>query len=111
MNPVSLSGLSQDHHASKTLPAFYVHSKHVTADGTISAACTFKCEAKLAPLWHHTRGLSYTATGYGSRIPTQYMVKFNGRWRRVYCRIFSNSGTCYIGKWATAGEQLIVSEG
>lgn len=50
------------------------------------------------PLWFHTQGLQYTATGYGKRIPTEYMVRFNGRWRRVYCCIYSNSGTLYIGK-------------
>jgi hypothetical protein len=42
------------------------------------------------------RGLSYTATGYGSKIPTSYMVKHLGRWRRVYCCIYSNSGTLFL---------------
>lgn len=45
---------------------------------------------------HHKQGLSYTATGYGSKIPTQYKVKYNGRFYRVYCAIFSNIGTLYI---------------
>lgn len=51
-----------------------------------------------APLWWHLRGLSYTASGYGRRIPTPYMVRLPGspRWRRVYCAIYSNSGTCYV---------------
>jgi hypothetical protein len=50
-------------------------------------------------------GLSYTATGYGRKIPTQHMVKLPGspKWRRVYCCIYSNSGTCYVtdkqGNW------------
>ena len=48
------------------------------------------------PMWWQLRGLMYTATGYGSKIPTQYMVKHNNRLKRVYCRIFSNSGTLYI---------------
>ena len=39
-------------------------------------------------------------TGYGRRIPTQYMVKYAGRWRRVYSYQFSNAGTAYIGPWA-----------
>lgn len=51
-----------------------------------------------APLWWQEKGLSYTATGYGKRIPTEWLVKYNGRMRRVYCCIFSNVGTCYIGK-------------
>lgn len=53
------------------------------------------------PLWWQTRGLSFTASGYGRRIPTRYMVRVRGRWRRVYCCVYSNSGTCYIGKSIT----------
>lgn len=42
-------------------------------------------------------GLSYTATGYGAKIPTRYMVRtINQKWRRVYCAVFSNVGTCYV---------------
>lgn len=43
-------------------------------------------------------GLSFTTTGYGRRIPTSYMVQLPGspRWRRVYCCIYSNSGTCFV---------------
>lgn len=58
---------------------------------------------KQSPLWWQERGLSYTASGYGSRIPTPFMVRVNNRWRRVYCAIFSNVGTLYIG----AGENKI----
>ena len=35
-------------------------------------------------------------TGYGSQIPTQYMVFIDNKWRRVYCRIYSNIGTLYV---------------
>jgi hypothetical protein len=48
------------------------------------------------PLWWHTAGKTYTASGYGSRIPTQYVVRLDKRWRRVYCCIHSNIGTCYV---------------
>lgn len=42
-------------------------------------------------------GLSYTATSYGAKIPTRYMVRtIDKKWRRVYCAIFSNVGTCYV---------------
>jgi hypothetical protein len=63
-------------------------------------------EHKDAPLPHHVAGLSYTRTGYGRKIPTRHMVKLPGspRWRRVYCCIYSNAGTCYVtrGKdWIT----------
>ena len=50
------------------------------------------------PLWWQVQGLSYTASGYGKRIPTRHMVRYHGKWRRVYCAIFSNARTCYIGK-------------
>ena len=57
---------------------------------------TESVEVKREPMAHHLVGLSFTASGYGSRIPTEYMVKWQGCWRRVYCRIYSNSGTLYI---------------
>lgn len=55
---------------------------------------------KFVPTRHYKEGRSYTATGCGARIPTNYMVFLpsSGKWRRVYCRIFSNSGTLFIGK-------------
>ncbi len=42
------------------------------------------------------RGLMYTATGFGDKIPTSKKVLYASKWRRIYCSIFSNSGTCYI---------------
>ena len=57
-----------------------------------------QCEAKHAPMRVHHLGLMQTATGYGKRIATAIMIRYNGKWRRVYCCIFSNVGTCYIGK-------------
>jgi len=39
---------------------------------------------------------SRTASGYGKAIPTCTMIKLNGTWFRVYCTIYSNSGTCWI---------------
>ena len=70
----------------------------------ITSTPLHELESKDAPLWWHLRGLSYTATGYGRKIPTRTMVKLPGsnRWRRVYCCCFSNSGTCYVevpGGW------------
>jgi len=76
----------------------YIHFHCVRPDGTRDTFHTLMVPAKTAPLWWQEKGLSFTATGYGSRIPTQTMVLVNGKWRRVYCRIYSNSGTCYIGK-------------
>lgn len=39
---------------------------------------------------------SPSVTGYGSKIPTQYMLKLDGRWHRVYVMVYSNSGTAYV---------------
>lgn len=50
------------------------------------------------PLWWQSKGLLYTSTGYGSKIPTEYKIKVNNRFYRVYCRIYSNSGSLYIIK-------------
>ena len=45
---------------------------------------------------HNVLGLSYTASGYGSRIPTNYMVRIGARWHRVYCAQYANVGSLYI---------------
>ena len=42
------------------------------------------------------RGLQYTATGYGTKIPTSKVIRWSdGKVRRVYCDIYSNIGSCY----------------
>lgn len=66
-----------------------------------------ECESKEVPLWWQDKGLQYTATGYGAKIPTRYKVYFSGKWRRVYCRVYSNIGTLYI---LVAGEKYFVEE-
>jgi hypothetical protein len=60
---------------------------------------TVEVPVKESWLWWQEKGLSYTATGYGRKIPSTYMVKWKGRWRRVYVACYSNSGTAYIGDW------------
>jgi hypothetical protein len=52
--------------------------------------------AEKRPLLGHSAGLSFTQTGYGKKIPTQYVVRYKNRWRRVYSCVFSNSGSLYI---------------
>lgn len=64
-------------------------------------------ETKIDLLPWQKQGLQYTATGYGGKIPTQYKVKHKGIWRRVYCAIYSNSGTLYIMQ---TGVKLIVRD-
>lgn len=51
---------------------------------------------KINELEHHKRGLQYTATGYGAKIPSRYMVKWEGRWYRVYVTQYSNVGSFWI---------------
>jgi len=58
------------------------------------------------PLYCHRHNLMQTATGYGSKLATQYKVKHNNRLKRVYCRIYSNSGTLYI---MSKGTKLIIN--
>ena len=69
---------------------------------------TVKVECFEKPLWWQLQNLTYTATGYGAKIPTRYMVKYDKRIYRVYCAIFGNVGTCWV---KIKGEKVIVSEG
>lgn len=64
---------------------------------------TERVPVKVKTLPWQERGLTWTATGYGERIPTRYMVQVEGRWRRVYCFIISNSGTTFIGRNLRSG--------
>jgi hypothetical protein len=68
---------------------------------------TVKVEAKRKPLWWQDKGLSFTATGYGARIPTPYMVHWKGRWRRVYVAQYSNAGTAYIGRSLATADAIV----
>lgn len=59
------------------------------------------------PLWFHKRNLMQTATGYGKKLTTSRMLKWNNRLYRIYCSIFSNIGTCYV---ISKGEEYIVPD-
>lgn len=83
-----------------------LYTYRIWRDGSRERLHSFSLESKESLLPHHIVGRSFTKTGYGSRIPTTQMVKFHGRWRRVYLRIYSNIGTTFIGKWS---DNLIVS--
>lgn len=37
-----------------------------------------------------------TISGYGSKIPTRYMLKIGNRWHRVYAMVYGNSGSSYV---------------
>lgn len=76
----------------------YIKTHQTRSDGSTDCFATIAVDYKVKPLTWQIMGLQYTASGYGSKIPTQYMVRFNDKWRRVYCIIYSNIGTLYIGK-------------
>ena len=76
----------------------YLNAYCIRSDGTRDTFQTIEVQSKIDLLPHQIRGLSFTATGYGKRIPTIHKVLFNNKWRRVYCCVYSNIGTCYIGK-------------
>ena len=58
-----------------------------------------------APLWWHLKGLQQTASGYGGKLTTPWKARYKGRWYRVYCMQYSNSGTRYI---ISKGQRLII---
>ena len=55
---------------------------------------TVEVETRITPAPRSGR----TRSGYGCRIPTDRMVKWAGRWRRVYIARWGNAGSAYIGK-------------
>ena len=59
-----------------------------------------------APMWWHKRGLSETATGYGTRLNTGLKIHFEGRQYRLYCTCYGNSGTVWF---KVKGQTIIVS--
>jgi hypothetical protein len=84
----------------------HIHTHSTRPDGSRDSFATVSVDLIEAPLWWQEKGLTQTASGYGSRLATRYKVKFNDRWRRVYCRQYSNAGTLYIGR---LGDNLIVN--
>ena len=57
------------------------------------------------PLWYHKRRLMQTRSGYGSKLTTEYKIRYNNRLHRIYVCIHSNSGVSYI---ISKGEHIIV---
>jgi hypothetical protein len=74
------------------MKAFAQH-KTRRADGSYDSYRTEELEVKRTETPRHGQ----TQSGYGKRLPTPYLVKFNGRWRRVYVAQYGNAGTAYIG--------------
>lgn len=40
-------------------------------------------QVQAVPLWWYDRGLQYTASGYGSKIPTQYKAFVHGKQKQI----------------------------
>ena len=60
------------------------------------------------PLQHHKLGLMYTANGYGSKLPTRYMLSIDGgRYRRVYATCFSNVASYWV---VVSGKKLYLRD-
>ena len=57
---------------------------------------TVQVEFKEKPLRHHLLGLQYTASGYGNKLPSIYMIHYENRWYRVYSICYSNVSTEYV---------------
>ena len=44
----------------------------------------------------HVPAKGQTVSGYGSALPTQYMVKVGRNWHRVKVSLFGNTGLGYV---------------
>jgi hypothetical protein len=49
-----------------------------------------------APLDWQKRGLQQTASGYGSKLTSQYKIDFEGKLYRLYVTQFSNAGSTWF---------------
>lgn len=52
-----------------------VNGANYRKDGTTDTILGCTVDVKREPMPHHKAGLSFTASGYVSRIPTEYMVR------------------------------------
>lgn len=79
-----------------------------TQDWTVAEPDTinaFPTRERMLP-WQ-AEGLTWTATGYGAKIPSTRQAFVAGRWRRIYVAVYSNSGTAYV---MVKGERRIVRD-
>jgi hypothetical protein len=59
-----------------------------------------------APLPWQRRGLQQTASGYGLRLTSRYMIHFGGKFRRLYVTCISNAASTWF---TVRGEKVFVS--
>jgi len=55
----------------------------------------------------YTGRSGYTRSGYGSRLPTDYMVRIGKRLHRIRVMCWSNAGTAYV---RVGGRRLIFQQ-
>jgi len=65
-------------------------------DGQFPRIYCDRSELLDAPLWHHLRGLSQSASGYGAKLVNSCKICFEGRFYRVYVTCYSNSSSSWF---------------
>jgi hypothetical protein len=63
-------------------------------------------ELVYAPLWWHKQNLQQTASGYGAKLVSHWMLNFNGRLYRVYVTCYGNSGSSWV---KIKGERIYIA--
>jgi hypothetical protein len=48
------------------------------------------------PLPWQVQGLQQTASGYGAKLTTSKMIRFEGRDRRLYATVYGNAGSVWF---------------
>lgn len=62
---------------------------------------------RVRELYCHKHGLMQTASGYGRKLASRYMVKIGTRWHRVYVMCLGNNGSAYICK---GGQRFVIRD-
>ena len=70
-----------------------------------STYLVWPCLQHEKPLPWQKMGRSYSAAGYGKKIPTSRVLYLFGRMHRIYCTIYSNAGACWINM---GGKRVLV---
>jgi hypothetical protein len=52
--------------------------------------------SKVSEVLETVAPVNRSISGYGSKIPTRWKIKYAGRWYRVYVMQYGNSGSAYI---------------
>ncbi len=62
----------------------------------MSAALEYLDPQRVVARRHGLAPRSRSRSGYGSKLPTGTMLRFDSRWHRVYAICWSNSATLYV---------------